>query len=197
MGGLQGGVVPGGGRSGGQEEEGAWGRGKVVGEEASDFPQAETMGGGLRVVEVLVLVFFDGEDVRRAALRDEQLILPEDKGCEETGSLQALAFGAEVAVEQEGVEAFDERTYGGGGRAGGLVVGFGEAGQELVLEVGVEGGSAGEGEVEDELIGLTAACNGVAGGLARGRGQVEAGEGIGGVFSGTAVKWKEVKVGGH
>lgn len=106
--------------------------------------------------------------------------------------LETFAFGAQVTVEEEGVEAFDEGAEGRGGGPGGLVVGFGEAFEQLILGLGVEGGCAGEGEVEKELVRLAAA-----GSFARGGGEVEAGEGVGGVFSGAAVKREEVEVGGH
>ncbi len=191
-GGLQGGVIPRGGGGGGEEEEGAGLRGEVVDEETGDFAEAETVSGSLWVVEVLVLGFFDGEDVGGAALGEEELILAEDEDGEETGGLQAFAFGAEVAVEEEGVEGFDEGAEGGGCGTGGLVVGFGEAGDELGLKVRVEGGVAGEGKVEDELVGLTGA-----GGLAGGGCQMEAGQRVGGVFSSAAVEGEEVEVGGH
>lgn len=191
-GGLQGGVVPRGGGGRGEEKEDARIRSEVVDEQTGDFAEAEAVSGGLWVVEVLVLGFFDGEDVGGTALGEEELILAEDEDGEEAGGLQAFAFGAEVAVEEEGVEGFDEGAEGGGCRAGGLVVGFGEAGDELVLEVEVEGGVPREGEVEDELVGLAAPR-----GFAGGGGQVKAGQRIGGVFSGAAVEGEEVEVGGH
>lgn len=197
IGSLQGGVVPGwrGGR--GEEEEGAGSRGEVIDEQSCDFAQAKAVSGGLRVVEVLILGFFDNKEVGGAALGEEELIVPEDNGGEKADGLEAFAFGAQVAVKEKGVEALDEGTEGRGGCARGLVVGFGEAGEELVLKVSVEGGRAGEGEVEDELVGLATARNGVAGAFARGGGQVEAGKGGGGVFSGAAVEREEVKVGRH
>jgi hypothetical protein len=112
--------------------------------------------------------------VGEAALPDEELILSKNDGGEHPSGLETFSFRTKIPVEQGGVEAFDEGTQGGGRRAGGLVIGLSEAVKELFLNLGIEGGSTGEGKVENELVVLARTrC------LTRGGCEVEAGQRFG------------------